>query len=81
MFGVRRPIVQGGMQWVGRAPLVSAVANAGYNQQEHIAELKKHGIKVIRKCTAVRHAIKAEKIGAEAIIATRLNRMISARKI
>lgn len=132
MFGVRHPIVQGGMQWVGRAPLVAAVANAGalgfitaltqptpedlekeiarcraltdqpfgvnltilpalkpppyaeyrqaviesgvkivetagYNPQEHIAELKKHGIKVIHKCTAVRHAVKAEKIGADAI--------------
>src|SRR5213592_4360162 len=29
VFGVRHPIVQGGMQWVGTAPLVAAVANAG----------------------------------------------------
>lgn len=29
MFGVDHPIVQGGMQWVGRAELVAAVANAG----------------------------------------------------
>ncbi|MBH0118658.1 nitronate monooxygenase, partial [Rhodococcus sp. CX] len=28
-FGVRHPIVQGGMQWVGSAELVAAVANAG----------------------------------------------------
>src|SRR6185312_13595181 len=28
-FGVQHPVVQGGMQWVGRAPLVAAVANAG----------------------------------------------------
>ena len=28
-FGIRHPIAQGGMQWVGRAPLVAAVANAG----------------------------------------------------
>ncbi|EHI14469.1 2-nitropropane dioxygenase, partial [Mycolicibacterium thermoresistibile ATCC 19527] len=28
-FGVEHPIVQGGMQWVGRAELVAAVANAG----------------------------------------------------
>ncbi len=132
LFGVEHPIVQGGMQWVGRAELVSAVANAGalgfitaltqptpedlereikrcremtdkpfgvnltilpalkpppyaeyrqaviesgvkivetagYNPQEHIGELKKHGVKVIHKCTAVRHAVKAEKIGADAI--------------
>src|ERR1700753_2785816 len=29
MFGVKHPIVQGGMQWVGRAELASAVSNAG----------------------------------------------------
>src|ERR1700729_1934117 len=29
MFGIEHPIVQGGMQWVGRAELVAAVANAG----------------------------------------------------
>ena len=29
LFGVDHPIAQGGMQWVGRATLVSAVANAG----------------------------------------------------
>lgn len=29
MLGIRYPIVQGGMQWVGTAELVSAVANAG----------------------------------------------------
>jgi len=46
---------------------VKIVETAGYNPQEHIAELKKHGIKVIHKCTAVRHAVKAEKIGADAI--------------
>jgi len=132
MFGVDHPIVQGGMQWVGRASLVSAVANAGAlgfltaltqptpealtaeiqkcrnltdrvfgvnltilpslkpppyaeyrqaiiesgikivetagnNPQEHIAIFKQHGVKVIHKCTAVRHAVKAEKIGADAV--------------
>jgi nitronate monooxygenase len=29
LFGVDHPITQGGMQWVGTAGLVSAVANAG----------------------------------------------------
>jgi len=29
LLGIRYPIVQGGMQWVGRAELVSAVSNAG----------------------------------------------------
>ena len=28
-FGVEHPIVQGGMQWVGRAELAAAVSNAG----------------------------------------------------
>ena len=26
-FGIEHPIVQGGMQWIGRAELVAAVAN------------------------------------------------------
>ena len=29
MLGIRHPVVQGGMQWVGRAELASAVSNAG----------------------------------------------------
>ncbi len=29
LFGVEHPIAQGGMQWVGTAPLVAAVAEAG----------------------------------------------------
>lgn len=132
LVGVQYPIVQGGMQWVGRAELVAAVANAGalgfitaltqptpedlaneirrcremtdkpfgvnltilpalkpppyaeyrraiiesgvkvvetagYNPEEHISDFKAHGIKVVHKCTAVRHALKAERIGADAI--------------
>src|SRR5258706_10206137 len=132
LVGVEHPIVQGGMQWVGRAELVAAVANAGalrfitaltqptpedltkeiarcrgltdkpfgvnltilpsikpppyaeyrqaiiesgikavetagYKPQEHVDEFKKHGIKVIHKCTAVRHALSAERMGVDAI--------------
>ena len=29
MLGIEHPIVQGGMQWIGRAELVAAVSNAG----------------------------------------------------
>jgi NAD(P)H-dependent flavin oxidoreductase YrpB (nitropropane dioxygenase family) len=29
LLGIRHPIVQGGMQWVGTAELASAVSNAG----------------------------------------------------
>lgn len=132
MFGVEHPIAQGGMQWVGKAELVAAVANAGglgfitaltqptpealaneirrtremtdkpfgvnltilpaitpppyaeyraaiiesgvkavetagYKPEEHINEFKKHGVKVIHKCTAVRHAVSAQRMGADAI--------------
>ena len=131
-FGIEHPIVQGGMQWVGRAPLVAAVANAGglgfitaltqptpaelareielcrsmtdkpfgvnltflpsivprpfaeYRQaiidsgitivetagnkpQEHIEAMKAHGIRIIHKCTSVRHAVSAVRMGADAI--------------
>ncbi len=132
LVGVEHPIVQGGMQWVGRADLVAAVANAGalgfitaltqptpedlvkeiarcrdltdktfgvnltilpsikpppyaeYRQaiietgvkivetagnkpQEHVTEFKKHGIVVLHKCTSVRHALSAERMGVDAI--------------
>ena len=131
-FGVEHPIAQGGMQWVGKAQLVAAVANAGalgfitaltqpspeelakeiartrdltdkpfgvnltilptinpppyaeyrraiieggvkivetagYKPQEHVDDFKAHGIKVIHKCTAVRHALSAERMGVDAI--------------
>ncbi len=132
LFGVEHPIAQGGMQWVGRASLVQAVANAGalgfitaltqptpedlakeiarcrdwtdkpfgvnltilpaikpppyaeyraaiieagikivetagYKPQEHIDDFHAHGVKVIHKCTSVRHAVSAERMGADAI--------------
>ena len=132
LFGVEHPIAQGGMQWVGRASLVSAVANAGAlgfitaltqptpealtaeiarcrdwtdkpfgvnltilpaikpppyaeyraaiiesgikivetagnKPQEHVDEFKKHGVKIIHKCTSVRHALSAERMGVDAI--------------
>jgi nitronate monooxygenase len=132
VFGVEHPITQGGMQWVGRAELVAAVANAGalgfitaltqptaddlakeirrcrdltdkpfgvnltilpainpppydeyrraivesgvkivetagYNPEPHMADFKAAGIKVIHKATSVRHALKAESVGVDAI--------------
>jgi nitronate monooxygenase len=132
LFGVEHPIAQGGMQWVGTAELVSAVANAGalgfltaltqptpealareiercrgmtdkpfgvnltilpsitpppyaeyrqaiiesgvkavetagYRPQEHVDAFKAAGVKVIHKCTAVRHALSAERMGVDAI--------------
>jgi NAD(P)H-dependent flavin oxidoreductase YrpB (nitropropane dioxygenase family) len=131
-FGIEYPIVQGGMQWVGYAELVAAVANAGglgfitaltqptpedlskeiakcrdltdkpfgvnltilpslnpppyveyrqamieagvkfvetagNNPQDHLPAFKENGVKVIHKCTSVRHAIKAEAIGVDCV--------------
>ena len=43
------------------------VETAGYKPQEHVDEFKKHGVKVIHKCTAVRHALSAERMGVDAI--------------
>lgn len=132
LMGIEHPIVQGGMQWVGRAELAAAVSNAGglgiltaltqptpddlrreinrcremtakpfgvnltilptmspppyadyrraiidggvtivetagHRPQEHIDELKAHGVRIIHKCTSVRHAISAERMGADVI--------------
>jgi nitronate monooxygenase len=131
-FGIEHPIVQGGMQWVGRAELAAAVSNAGAlgiitgltqptpedlakeikrtremtdkpfgvnltilptinpvpydeyrqaiieggvkivetagnNPAPHLPAFKAAGVKVIHKCTAVRHAVKAQSIGVDAI--------------
>lgn len=132
LLGIERPIVQGGMMWVGRAELASAVSNAGglgiltaltqptpddlrreidrcramtdkpfgvnltilpsvtpppyaeyrraiiesgikivetagHNPREHVEDFKSHGIIVLHKCTAVRHAVSAERMGVDAI--------------
>ncbi len=132
LLGIEYPIVQGGMMWVGRAELASAVSNAGglgtltaltqpspedllkeiqrcrdmtdkpfavnltflpainpppyaeYRQaiiesgvkivetagnkpQEHIEDFKKHHITVLHKCTSVRHALSAQRMGADII--------------
>ena len=46
---------------------VKVVETAGNNPQEWLPMLKDAGIKVIHKCTAVRHALKAERIGCDAV--------------
>lgn len=131
-FGVTHPITQGGMQWVGKAELVAAVANsgalgfltaltqptpqdlvkeiartremtdrpfgvnltilpsinpppygeyrqaiidagvpivetAGANPVDHLADFHAAGIKVLHKCTSVRHAVKAQELGVDAV--------------
>jgi nitronate monooxygenase len=132
LFGIERPIVQGGLMWIATAQLASAVANAGgigfmtaltfqeaedlraeirkcrkmtnkpfgvnltflpslrtidypayikvcmeegiqfietagRNPEPYMEQLKSAGIKVVHKCTSVRHAVKAEKIGCDAV--------------
>ncbi|GAA4482778.1 nitronate monooxygenase family protein [Rhodococcus olei] len=132
VFDVEHPIVQGGMQWVGRAPLVAAVANAGAlgmltaltqptpealaqeiartreltdkpfgvnltilpsitpppyeeyrqviiesgvkivetagsNPAPHLPSFHAAGVKVLHKCTSVRHAVKAQEVGVDGI--------------
>jgi nitronate monooxygenase len=132
LFGIKHPIIQGGMHFVGLAPLASAVSNAGglgiitaltlgtpeklaaeiakcndltdkpfgvnltflpslsppdypglidviikggarivetagNNPAKWMPMMKEAGIKVIHKCTAVRHSLKAESIGCDAV--------------
>lgn len=132
LFGIKYPIIQGGMMWVGRAELAAAVSNAGglgmltaltqptpkalveeitrcramtsqpfgvnltilpsikpppyaeYVQaiidggvkivetagrspEPFMPAFKEAGIKVIHKCTSVRHALKAERVGCDAV--------------
>ena len=65
-FGLKTPpypeyiqaIVEGG---------IKAVETAGRSPEEHMPALKAAGIKVIHKCTSVRHALKAERIGCDAV--------------
>ena len=46
---------------------VKTVETAGNNPQQWLPTLKDADIKVIHKCTAVRHALKAERIGCDAV--------------
>lgn len=46
---------------------VKIVETAGRSPEPYMAQMKAAGIKVIHKCTAVRHALKAEKIGCDAV--------------
>jgi NAD(P)H-dependent flavin oxidoreductase YrpB (nitropropane dioxygenase family) len=46
---------------------VKIVETAGNNPQKWMPQLKEAGIKVIHKCTSVRHSLKAEAIGCDAV--------------
>ena len=53
-----RAIIEGG---------VRIVETAGRNPEPYMQEMKAAGIKVIHKCTSVRHSLKAEAIGCDAV--------------
>ena len=46
---------------------VRIVETAGRSPEQYMPALKAAGIKVIHKCTSVRHSLKAEKIGCDAV--------------
>ena len=46
---------------------VTAVETAGGNPSKYIERLKGAGIKVVHKCVTVRHALKAESLGVDAV--------------
>ncbi len=46
---------------------VRIVETAGRNPQEHLPRLQEAGVKIIHKCTSVRHSLKAQKIGCDAV--------------
>jgi len=46
---------------------VKIVETAGYNPEPHLPRFKEAGVKVIHKCTSVRHALKAQSIGVDCV--------------
>ncbi|HVV33296.1 MAG TPA: nitronate monooxygenase, partial [Vitreimonas sp.] len=56
--GYIKAIIEGG---------VKIVETAGNNPQKWLPVLKENGAKVIHKCTSVRHSLKAEAIGCDAV--------------
>ena len=56
--GYIKAIIEGG---------VRIVETAGRSPEKYMPQLKEAGIAVIHKCTSVRHSLKAEKIGCDAV--------------
>jgi len=56
--GYVKAIIEGG---------ITVVETAGRNPQQVMPYLKDAGIKIIHKCTSVRHALKAQTIGCDAV--------------
>jgi len=53
-----RAVIEGG---------VTVVETAGRNPQEYLPALQDAGIRIIHKCTSVRHSLKAQTIGCDAV--------------
>jgi len=58
--GFARAIIEGG---------IKIVETAGRSPEPFMEVFKAHGVKVIHKCTSVRHALKAQKVGCDAVSA------------
>lgn len=56
--GYIKALIEGGVKYV---------ETAGRSPEQYMPYLKDAGIKVIHKCTSVRHALKAQKIGCDAV--------------
>ena len=56
--GYIKAVIEGG---------VTVVETAGRNPQEYLPALQDAGIKIIHKCTSVRHSLKAQMIGCDAV--------------
>ena len=46
---------------------IKVVETAGRSPADHIEQFKLHGVRVIHKCTSVRHALSAERLGVDAV--------------
>lgn len=46
---------------------VTVVETAGSNPKEHMDDFRAAGVKVIHKCTSVRHAVSAQRLGVDAV--------------
>lgn len=54
----RRAIIESG---------IKIVETAGHKPQEHVEDFKGNGVTILHKCTAVRHALSAERMGVDVI--------------
>jgi len=46
---------------------IRIVETAGHKPQQYVDELKGHGVTIIHKCTSVRHALSAQRMGVDVI--------------